>query len=506
MKKIITIVLDGFGIRDDIHGNAIKNAKMPNFDFLYKFYPHCLLEASGEAVGLPKNQFGNSEVGHSTIGAGHKLKQRLVEVTDYLKDDKIFESKNFKEMINKAKSNNSKIHLIGLASNGGVHSDIRFFERILSKLKKANLKKVYLHLITDGRDTYCKAAPVFIKYINNTIEKHSLGKIASICGRYYAMDRDNKWDRTKLYYDLLTYGKGLSVKNLDKIINKCYENNVTDEFLPPLLLDKEGIIEDNDCIFWLNFRNDRAKQILYPFVNEDFKNFPRKKMGNYVTSFYEISKSIKTHYLIEENKDENPLGIYLSKLGLSQARIAETEKYAHVTFFFDAQKNIELPLCDYYLIPSPKVATYDLKPEMSADKVCEKIIECFEKDYDFIFANFANADMVGHTGNYEATIKAVEKIDECLGKIYEAAKNNFYTIILTADHGNADIMVNDKNVKITTHTSSKVPFIITDKKVKLIDGTLCNIAPTILKYMDIALPKEMENTKDLFYNKEESEI
>lgn len=506
MKKILTIVLDGFGIRENNHGNAIKIANTPNLDMLFKKYPHSLLDASGEAVGLPKGQFGNSEVGHTTIGAGHKLKQRLVEVTDYLKKDDILDNENFIEMVNYAKNNHSKVHLMGLASNGGVHSDIRFFERILSKLKKVGIKDVYLHLITDGRDTYDKSALVFIKYINNIIGKHNLGKIASVCGRYYAMDRDNKWDRTKLYYDLVTYGQGHFTRHLDDIIKTCYEKNVTDEFLPPIMINKSGIIEDNDCLFWLNFRNDRAKQILMPFTNEYFRNFPRKRMKNYILSFYEISSNIKTHYLIDEIKDENPLGIYLSKLGLTQARVAETEKYAHVTFFFDGQKNVELPGCDRYLISSPKVSTYDLKPEMSAIKVKDKIIECMEKDYDFIFANFANADMVGHTGNFDATVKAIETIDKCLGEIYDACKNNFYKMIILADHGNADTMLNDKNIKITTHSCEKVPFLITDEKIKLIDGTLCNVAPTILKYMDIAVPKEMENTKDLFYNKEEVEI
>lgn len=506
MKKVLTIVLDGFGIREDEHGNAIKNAHTPNFDKLYSSYPHSLLEASGEAVGLPNGQFGNSEVGHSTIGAGHKLTQRLLEVTDYLKTDEIFENENFKEMINYAKNNDSNIHLIGLASNGGVHSDIRFFEKILSKLKKINMKKIYLHLITDGRDTYTKSAPVFVKYINNAIEKHGIGKIATVCGRYYAMDRDNKWDRTKLYYDAITYGKGLSTHNLDDTIKQYYEKGITDEFLPPIIVDKNGVIEDRDCIFWLNFRNDRAKQILMSFANKDFHNYPQKRMDNYILSLYEISKNIKTHYLIKENLSENPLGIYLSKLGLTQARIAETEKYAHVTFFFDAQKDLDLVGCDKYLVPSPKVSTYDLKPEMSAFEVKDKVLECLDKDYDFILVNFANCDMVGHTGNMQATIKAVEAVDKCLGEIVEGAKNNFYKIFLLADHGNADYMLNDKNVKITTHSCSKVPFIITDKKVKLIDGTLCNVAPTILKYMDIALPKEMEETGDLFYNKEESSI
>ncbi len=493
-------------MREEVHGNAIKNAKTPNFDKLYSTYPHCLLDASGESVGLPNGQFGNSEVGHSTIGAGYKLTQRLLEVTNYLNTDEIFENNSFKEMINYAKTNDSNIHLIGLASNGGVHNDIKFFERILSKLKKINIKKVYLHLITDGRDTYSKSSLVFIKYINNAIEKHGIGKISTICGRYYAMDRDNKWDRTKLYYDLITYGKGIKTLDIDKTIKDCYEKNITDEFLPPLLLDNSGIIEDRDCIFWLNYRNDRTKQILMPLVNEDFPNFIRKNMKNYVLTFYEVSKTIKTNFLINENLGENPLGVYLSKLGLTQARIAETEKYAHVTFFFDLQKDLNLVGCDKYLIPSPKVATYDLKPEMSAYEVKDKVLECLDKDYDFILVNFANCDMVGHTGNMQATIKAVETVDECLGQILEAAKNNFYKVFLLADHGNADYMLNDKNIKITTHSSSKVPFIITDKKVKLIDGTLCNVAPTILKYMDIALPKEMENTSDLFYNKEESSI
>ena len=503
MKKVLTIILDGFGIREEKSGNAIAIANTPNFDTLWETYPHCLLKASEDAVGLPIGQFGNSEVGHSTIGAGHIIKQADTEIDELLMNDNIDQNEAFNEMIEYIEDNEATIHLIGLASDGGVHSNIKFFNDILIKLKKRNIKKVYFHLITDGRDTSPVSSLNFIEYIKSGIKQNGIGSIASICGRYYAMDRDNKWDRTKLYYDAITKGIGYKTNDINTVIENCYKKGITDEFLPPIITDLSGIIKDNDVIFWLNFRSDRAKQILLSLTNSDFKNFATLKYNLKLVCFYKVSNNINSLNLLNDKEISNPLGIYLSKLGLSQARIAETEKYAHVTYFFDGGYNGDIEGCDKYLIPSPKVNTYDKIPEMSALKVMEQTINAIEKDYDFILVNFANPDMVGHTGNLQATIKAIEYIDLCLGKIIEEANSNFYKIVLLSDHGNADLMIDDKNRPVTTHTLSKVPFIITDKKVKLVDGDLTNVAPKILKYMDIALPNEMKKTKSLFYEVEE---
>ena len=371
---------------------------------------------------------------------------------------------------------------------------IKFYEILV----KNGFKKIHFHLITDGRDTKTTVSYSYIKQIIDAINNNGVGDIATICGRYYAMDRDKNYDRTKRYYDLITKGIGISTNNIEKTINEMYENNITDEFLTPILVN-DALIQDGDVLVWLNYREDRAKQIISSFVNTNFEGFNTYNMSNLeVYSFLPIDEDIKTLYFTTEGNITNPLGVYLSKLGLSQARIAETEKYAHVTYFFDGGYTGKLPKCNAFHIPSPDVKTYDLKPEMSAVYITKKCIECMMQDYDFILMNFANADMVGHTGNYDATVKACIAIDLCLDKIIEKAEENFYKVIILADHGNADIMFNDDGSKVTTHTTSKVPFIIVDKNVTLKEeGDLTMVAPTILEYMDIAVPEEMSDTEIL---------
>lgn len=497
MKKILTVVLDGFGLRDEEHGNAIKMADMPNFNNLLKEYPNSKLFASEEAVGLPKGQFGSSEVGHSTIGAGRRIKQNMTKIDEFIEND-IDNDEDFKEMINNIRLNKSNVHLIGLCSPGGVHAHMKHFAAMLKKFKEYNISEVYLHLITDGRDSYIKDSMKFILSLQKDINEIGVGQIATVCGRYYAMDRDERYERTKVMYDLLVNSIGLNTKNLNDTINSCYEKRVTDEFLPPIILNSTATVKDNDIIFWLNYRNDRAIQLLDSLTNKEFKRFNTKKLNNVeLYSFFPIAENIKVHSMMEEDEIQNPLGIYLSNLGMTQARIAETEKFPHVTYFFDGGFEGKLPGCDKIEIPSPKVATYDLTPEMSAVEVTKKTISCMEKDYDFILTNFANPDMVGHTGNLDATIKAVETVDLCLGKLLEAAKDNFYTIFILGDHGNAEMMLDENNQIVTTHTTSQVPFIITDTKVSVENGDLTQVAPTILKYMDIASPKEMKDTKTL---------
>ena len=500
MRKILTVVLDGFGYREEEYGNAIKMADTKNFDRLWKSFPHTTLFASEEYVGLNEGEFGNSEIGHMTIGAGRRIMQHGPRITEFLKNinkDNLL----FAEFLKDAQE--KTVHIIGLYSDGKVHSNLEHFLSIYQILKENNAKKVNFHLITDGRDTKVNAAINFIKDLEETIKDDPITDIASICGRYYAMDRDTNYDRTKIYYDLLTKGIGIKAKSATDGILGLYKKNQTDEFLYPLIINPNETIKDGDIILWMNFRSDRGKQIIRTFTDHNFEEFPIYTYQDLkVYSFFPLDKDIKTLNFLEDIHVTNPLGIYLSSLGLTQARIAETEKYAHVTYFFDGMYNGKIEKCEKILIPSPKVETYDLKPEMSAIEVTKKAIHAMEKDTDFIFMNLANPDMVGHTGNLEATIKAVTTVDVCLERLYEVAKDNFYTMIILADHGNADIMLDEFGNPVTTHTTSKVPFIITDTNVSLKkSGSLVNVAPTILEYMDIALPEEMANTPSLLIQK-----
>ena len=499
MKKILMIILDGFGYREEVHGNAIKQAVMPNYDKLWNDYPHMLLRASEQSVGLPEGQFGNSEVCHTILGAGKLLRQKQLIATEELSKDSFLTNEAFNNMVDYVNERNKALHIMGLLSDGGVHSNIEHFLKMLEHLKTKGVKRVYFHAITDGRDTPVDSCRKYIDMLQQAINENSLGSLATICGRYYAMDRDTNYDRTKIYYDLLTKGKGNKPLDLNKAIDLCYEKKATDEFLPPILVNPEGLIKNGDAVLWMNYRTDRAKQILKALTDEDFKEFNQNVSDIRLYTLFEMDKKIESKIFFQEEVSKNPLGIYFSKLGLTQARIAETEKYNHVTKFFDGEYEGSISNCDKFLIPSPKVATYDLKPEMSALEVTKKTISCLEKDYDFILLNYANPDMLGHTGNLDATIKGLQIVDACLGKVIECAEDNFYTIFLLSDHGNCDIMLDDNDVPVTTHTLSKVPFIITDKKVKLREeGNLSHVAPTILKYMDIALPAEMKETKNLF--------
>lgn len=496
MQKILTVVLDGFGYREEEYGNAIKLAAPKNFERLWEQYPHTLLQASEEYVGLNPGEFGNSEIGHMTIGAGRLIKQHGPRITEFL-SGKPKENEVFLEMLEKVANKN--VHLIGLFSDGRVHADLQHFLDVYKILKEENALKIHFHLITDGRDTKVNAAVNFVRDLEEEIIRDTNTDITSVCGRYYAMDRDTNYDRTKIYYDLITKGVGIKAKSATDGILSLYKKNVTDEFLYPVIINPENVIKNGDIVIWFNYRSDRAKQILHSLTDKEFKEFTRCKLSDLeIYSFFPIDKDIKVNNFLEDIDVINPIGRYLSTLGLTQARIAETEKYAHVTYFFDGMYNGKIEKCDKILIPSPKVDTYDLKPEMSAVDVTKKAISSMEKDIDFIFVNFANPDMVGHTGNLEATMKAVTTVDICLQRLYEVAMDNFYTMIVLADHGNADIMLDELNGPVTTHTISPVPFIITDENVVLKKkGDLTQVAPTILEYMDIALPEEMSQTLSL---------
>lgn len=500
MKKILTVILDGFGMREEEIGNAIKMANMPNFNRLMNEYPHSLLSASEEAVGLPKGQFGNSEIGHMTIGAGRVIKSKINVINDTIDNDEFEGKEVLNDLIRHVKQNNSVLHLIGLVSDGGVHSHIDYFRKIIKIIKLKEVDNVYFHAITDGRDTKVDSGINYVKDLEQLFSDLNFGKVASVCGRYYAMDRDKKYDRTKLYYEMIVNKKGVSAPDVEQCLKSCYQKEIFDEFIPPVLIEREGTINENDGIFWLNFRPDRAIQILTALSNNEFNDFETRKFNNLkVITMFPTAESVKASYIFEDISEGGlSLGKYLAELDMTQARIAETEKYAHVTYYFDGGVDQKLNKADYFLLQSPKVSTYDKTPEMKAYEITDQVIKCMEKDYDFILVNYANPDMIGHTGIISATLKALEVVDECLGKIMEAVDNNFYKMVLLSDHGNADYMLDEVGNPVTTHSLSKVPFLITDKEIKLKDGTLADVAPTILSYMDIAIPQEMKVSKVLF--------
>lgn len=495
MKKIVTVIIDGFGLSDNDRGNAVKNANMQNFQKLVNEYSMSKLDSSGVAVGLNEGEVGNSEVGHTLIGAGRLIKQNGMVVSDFLENGYL-NNYEFGEML---KDKTKTFHIMGLCSDGKVHSSIDNFERLYDILIANGITKIYFHLITDGRDTEEAVAYKYIESIQNKINNTNIGKIATICGRYYAMDRDEDYDKTKLYYNLIVKGIGIGSDNLQKTLNNFYKTGITDEFIKPIITDINGVIKDNDVIIWMNYRADRAKQILASFTNPKFDEFQIKHFPNLeVYSFLNIDKKIKTINFIYKDEITNPLGLYLSDLGLSQARIAESEKFKYVTYFFDGGYTGKIENCVKNEIPSPEVESYDLKPDMNAVQVTKKVIKAIENDTDFILVDFANPDMVGHTGNFEATTKACMAVDLCLGKILEVAEDNFYTVIVLSNHGNAEKMLDDDGTVCKNHTNSLVPFIIVDKSIKLQEnGSLINVAPTILDYMDISLPNEMKETPSL---------
>lgn len=493
MKPILLTILDGFGMRKEIDGNAILQAHLETFNYLWNKYPHSTLEASGESVGLPAGQMGNSEVGHLNIGAGRIVYQPLQLITKSIEDKTFFQNKEMLSTIKHVNEFNSSLHILGLLSDGGVHSHINHILAMIDMAKNNNVKNLYIHIFTDGRDTSPYSSSEYVKTIMEKFESINLGKIATISGRFYAMDRDKKWDRTKLAYDALVDGIGNYNSDVLELIKTSYENNITDEFIVPTIINKEGLIKSNDGILFANFRTDRAPQILAPLTNKDFNEFDHTKVENIdLTMLMPADKIVIGKYAYHIEKMENILGEYLSKNNKTQLRIAETEKYAHVTFFFDGGNHIVYDGCTQTLIPSPKVLTYDLQPEMSAIEVCKKVIEAIDSEkYDFILLNFANPDMVGHTGNIDAAIKAVKKIDELLNSLYKKIEEKEGLMIITADHGNAEYMKDEEGNIITSHTTNKVPFIICNEKYELVDGKLADIAPTILNIMNLEIPKEM---------------
>lgn len=494
MKRVVLCIMDGVGLRQEVRGNAVRYANTKNLNSLVKSYPVSLLGASGTSVGLPKDQMGNSEVGHTNIGAGRVIDQPLERITKAFYDRTIYDNENLNEAIDYVKNNNSRLHILGLLSNGGIHSHIDHLVLLLELLKEKQVNKIYLHLFTDGRDSDMHSGIKYIDYLIRKIKSLKLEKIvtiASVAGRYYAMDRDNNWDRIRREYDVIVNGLGRLNIDVMKYMADSYNEGVTDEFIKPMLINRDGIICNNDRLITFNFRPDRLRELFTAITNPEFSEFPHKTFKNLkLVTMMPVSNKVICKNIFEPEKLENTLGEYLSKQGIRQLRIAETEKYAHVTYFFDGGEEKELPNCDRILIPSPKVATYDLKPEMSAYEITEKL-ESIMNNYDFIVLNFANGDMVGHTGVFGAAKCAVEVVDDCLGRLYRKAIELGFTLVLTADHGNCDYMLDENNNPVTTHSTSLVPLIITDSSIKLKNGKLADIAPTILKLMEIDKPSEM---------------
>ena len=491
MKPILLCILDGVGIREEIKGNAFKMANKPNFDFLWNNYPHSLLEASGELVGLPEGQMGNSEVGHMNIGAGRIVYQPLQLINEKIKNHDFFENTRFKEIFEHVNNNNSNLHLFGLLSDGGIHSHINHLLALIDNALENNVKNIYLHMFLDGRDTLPNSALKYLDILNEKIKNHTNVKLATIAGRFYAMDRDNRWERVKLAYDAIVNGIGIEKDNYKDAIESSYANNELDEFVKPTIFDKNGIVKENDGLILFNFRPDRGRELFSALTNPNFNGFEREFINNLkLVTMMPLSNEVISKPAFVNQQLDNTLGEYLANNKLKQLRIAETEKYAHVTYFFDGGVEKELEGCKRELIPSPKVATYDLKPEMSAKEITEKLLNEIEK-YDVIILNFANGDMVGHTGVIDAAIKAVETVDSCLGKIMEKINQIGGTLIVTADHGNCDWMLDEEGNVITSHSTYPVPFIINNKNLELKDGKLADIAPTIIELLDLPKPLEM---------------
>ena len=499
-KPVMLTILDGWGIGKKYEGNAVELANTPNFNRLKKEWPSTKLGASGLSVGLPDGQMGNSEVGHLNIGAGRIVYQELTRITKSIEDGDFFEKEEFLQAINNAKKNKSSIHIMGLVSDGGVHSHNTHLYALLKLMKKHDIDNVYIHAFLDGRDVPPTSGKGYVEELEEKIKEIGIGKIATVSGRYYAMDRDKRWERTKLAYDAMVLGKGKQSTSAVEAVEKSYKEEILDEFVVPTVINENnepvGLINDGDSIVFFNFRPDRARQITRAIVDEDFDGFNReKKVDTFFVTMTQYDKTIENvHVVYKPEKHKNTLGEYISKLGLKQLRTAETEKYAHVTFFFNG--GVEKPNIgeDRVLIPSPKVATYDMQPEMSAVKVKDEVIKRIKMDeYDLIVLNFANPDMVGHTGDLQAAIKAIETVDSCLGEIVEEIEKRDGKLLITADHGNAEEMIDERdNSVITSHTINKVPCIIVgEKNIKLREGILADISPTLLDMMGLEVPKEM---------------
>ena len=496
-SPIALIIMDGYGINPQTKGNAIYEAKTPYLDSYFKNYPNSQLSASGLSVGLPDGQMGNSEVGHTNIGAGRVVYQMLVKITKDIDSGAFFENTALKNAMQSAKDNDKALHIMGLLSDGGVHSHIKHLIGLLEMANKMGLQKVFVHSFHDGRDVPPTSGVEFMQQLVNEMDRIGTGKVATLSGRYYAMDRDNAWDRVEKAYNAMVLGEGVTETDPVEAIKKSYANGVTDEFILPTVIDKDGMIQEGDSVIMFNFRPDRARQITRAFVDSEFDGFERKNgflnlnfvcMAQYDAQMPNVSVAYPPEQLTMT------FGEYVSKLGMTQLRIAETQKYAHVTFFFNGGEERQFEGEDRILIKSPDVATFDMKPEMSAPEVCEAVCKAIDEDkYDVIILNYANCDMVGHTGVMEAAVSAVETVDSCVGKMVDKLLEKGGKAIITADHGNADCLIDPVSGDVfTAHTTNPVPMIVIGEgDVKVKDGKLCDLCPTMLDMMGIEKPAEM---------------
>ena len=490
------IIMDGFGLGPKYPGNAVENTPKPHLENIFKECPGCRLSASALDVGLPAGQMGNSEVGHTNIGAGRVVFQDLPHISRDIDSGEFFKNPAYLEAMEHCREWGTALHLMGLLSDGGVHSHITHLFALVKMAKEQGLEKVYVHCFLDGRDVPPSSGKSYVEQLQAKLDELGTGRIATVMGRYYAMDRDKRWDRVQRAYDAIALGEGIFEENPAAAVQKSYDSGVTDEFMEPVVCAKGAQVRDNDSIIFYNFRPDRAREITRCFVDEDFQDVERKKgfvpVDFVCTTEYDATMpNVPVAY--PRQKLENIFGEYISKLGLTQLRIAETEKYAHVTFFFNGGVETVFPGEDRVLIASPKVATYDLQPEMSAYQVTEEAVKRIESGaYDVIILNFANCDMVGHTGVYEAACRAVTAVDECVGRVVEATSRMGGVSLITADHGNAERMADEDGEPFTAHTTNLVPFYIVGASVRLRDGRLADIAPTMLDLMGLEKPKEMD--------------
>ena len=488
--------MDGFGLGPKYPGNAVENTPKPHLENIFKECPGCRLSASGLDVGLPEGQMGNSEVGHTNIGAGRVVFQDLPHISRDIDSGEFFKNPAYLEAMEHCREWGTALHLMGLLSDGGVHSHITHLFALVKMAKEQGLEKVYVHCFLDGRDVPPSSGKSYVEQLQAKLDELGTGRIATVMGRYYAMDRDKRWDRVQRAYDAIALGEGIFEEDPAAAVQKSYDSGVTDEFMEPVVCAKGAQVRDNDSIIFYNFRPDRAREITRCFVDEDFQDVERKKgfipVDFVCTTEYDATMPNVT-VAYPRQKLENIFGEYISKLGLTQLRIAETEKYAHVTFFFNGGVETVFPGEDRVLIASPKVATYDLQPEMSAYQVTEEAVKRIESGaYDVIILNFANCDMVGHTGVYEAACRAVTAVDECVGRVVEATSRMGGVSLITADHGNAERMADEDGEPFTAHTTNLVPFYIVGASVRLRDGRLADIAPTMLDLMGLEKPKEMD--------------
>ena len=496
-KPLVLCILDGCGVRKESDGNAFLNANKPTFDMLYNKYPHSILQASGKAVGLPEGQMGTSEVGHMNLGSGRVAIQPLEAITASIQDKSLNKNEYLLEVFEHVKKNNSNLHIFGLLSDGGVHSHIDHLLALIDICKENNIDNLYFDICLDGRDTYEKSALTYLDKLQEKIDSVGIGKINTISGRYYGMDRDNNFDRLKLSYDAIVYQKGPRYNNYKDLIDDNYNKEVYDEFVIPGIIDANPL-NDNDAIIAFNFRKDRLREMFTLFSNpSEYESDANKKdlivkhFNNLkVLTMYPVTETVKCPHVFNDLDLKNILVDYLHENHLSQLRIAETEKYPHVTFFFDGGKEVEYDDMKKILIPSPKVATYDLKPEMSVYEVTENFLNEVG-NYDVTIMNLANGDMVGHTGVYEAAVSAVEHMDKCLTKIYDKVNSLGGILIIIADHGNCDVMWDSNHKPVTSHTTNPVHCIITKEGISLNDGKLADIAPTMLELLGLPIPSEM---------------